>query len=287
MLRKVRLDPNGLQQIDILAFPKPCMHRFAMRQRQWPASAGSSVLACRFLSERLRSRTVALRVITRKDALSQKRIGGQMRNGLMGLAGVLSFAATMGVVGCGSDEGDNGGDAEQPVAASSCTKSSGGTMVTNFCGSAALNTLTAAETTQLCTETGDFVTAAISRPTGCKFRAIVFAASNSSPTNEQMQAACAATEASCNDDSSIPGPGGETSCSQIPPTCTATIEQYSACMADQAVVFEQQANALTSCSTLTFANLSTVYDVATAANAAAGCMALKTACPTFNLPYIN
>lgn len=211
-----------------------------------------------------------------------------MRNGLIGLAGVVSFAA-MAVVGCGSDsEGDDeGAGTMQPVPASSCTMSSGGTMVTNFCASAALNTLTAAEAVQLCTETGAFVTAAISRPTGCKFRAIVAAASTSAPTNEEMQAACAASEAACNDDPSVPGPGGETSCSQIPPTCTATIEQYSTCMVDQAAVFEQQANALTSCSALTFANLSTVYDVANAANTAPGCMALQTACPAFNLPYIN
>jgi hypothetical protein len=188
-----------------------------------------------------------------------------MRNGLIRLAGVVSFAATLAVVGCGSDGDDDGSGTMQPVAASSCTTSSGGTMVTNFCASAALNTLTAAEAVQLCTETGAFVTAAISRPTGCKFRAIVAAVSTSAPTNEEMQA----------------------SCSQTPPTCTATIEQYSTCMVDQAAVFEQQAAALTSCSTLTFANLSTVYDVAPAANAAPGCMALQTACPTFNVPYIN
>lgn len=209
-----------------------------------------------------------------------------MRNGLIGLAAVVSLA-TLAVSGCGSEGDDDGSGTVQPVPASSCTMSSGGTMVTNFCGSAAINTLTAAEAVQLCTETGAFVTAAISRPTGCKFRAIVAAVSTSAPTNEEMQAACAASEAACNDDPSVPGPGGETSCSQIPPTCTATIEQYSACMVDQAAVFEQQATALTSCSTLTFANLSTVYDVAPAANAAPGCMALQTACPTFNVPYIN
>jgi hypothetical protein len=209
-----------------------------------------------------------------------------MRNGLIGLAAVVSLA-TLAVSGCGSEGDDDGSGTVQPVPAGSCTMSSGGTMVTNFCGSAAINTLTAAEAVQLCTETGAFVTAAISRPTGCKFRAIVAAVSTSAPTNEEMQAACAASEAACNDDPSVPGPGGETSCSQIPPTCTATIEQYSTCMVDQAAVFEQQATALTSCSTLTFANLSTVYDVAPAANAAPGCMALQTACPTFNVPYIN
>lgn len=211
-----------------------------------------------------------------------------MRNGLMGLAGALSLAATMAVVGCGSDsEGDDTDSSTEMLTPSSCTMSSGGTMVTNFCGSAALNTLTAAEATQLCTDTGAYITAAISRPTGCKYAAIVAAASTSAPTNEQMQAACASSEASCNQDASVPGPGEMTSCGQIPPTCTATIEQYSTCVMDQADIFEQEANELTSCSMLTFANLSTVYDVPTAANAAPSCVTLQTACPNFTVPYIN
>jgi len=211
-----------------------------------------------------------------------------MRNGLMGLAGALSLAATMAVVGCGSDsEGDDTDSSTEMLTPSSCTMSSGGTMVTNFCRSAALNTLTAAEATQLCTDTGTYVTGAISRPTGCKYKAIVFAASNSSPTNEQMQAACASTEASCNQDASVPGAGGMTSCGQIPATCTATIEQYSTCVMDQAVIFEQEANELTSCSMLTFANLSTVYDVPNAASAAPSCATLQAACPNFTVPYIN
>lgn len=100
----------------------------------------------------------------------------------------------------------------------------------------------------VCTETGAYVAAAISRPTGCKYRAIVLAASTSSPTNEQMQAACSATEASCNEDASVAGPGRETSWGQIPASCA--------------------------------------YDVPNAANAAPSCVALATACPGFTLPYI-
>lgn len=211
-----------------------------------------------------------------------------MRNGLIGLAGVLSFVATMTAVGCGSDESDDGGGAaDMVVTASSCTMAAGGTTVTNFCGAAALNTLTAAEAIQLCSDTSAYIVGAISRATGCKYRAIVAAASTSAPTNEQMQAACTAAESTCNQDASVPGPGGETSCGQIPATCTATIEQYSTCVVDQAVIFEQEANELTSCATLTFGNLSTVYDVPIAANAAPSCMALQTACANFTVPYIN
>jgi hypothetical protein len=211
-----------------------------------------------------------------------------MRNGLIGLAGVLMLASTMMVLGCGSDaEGDDGGGSMEAVAAGSCTMAAGGPAVTNLCGAAALNTLTMAEASQLCTDTSTYVVGAIGRPAGCKYKAIVAAASNSSPTEDQLQAACASTEGTCNQDASIKGPGAETLCGQIPPTCTATVEQYSTCVKDQAVLFEQEAGELTSCSMLTFGNLSTVYDVPNAANAAPSCMMIKTACPNFTLPYIN
>ncbi|HTV18754.1 MAG TPA: hypothetical protein VMG12_08790 [Polyangiaceae bacterium] len=216
-----------------------------------------------------------------------------MRNGSIGFAGALLFAAALaavgGVLGCGSDGGsDDGGSAGgAAVAASSCTMSSGGTSVTSLCGAAALNALTAAEAAQLCSDTSAYVVGAIARPTGCKYQAIVAAASNSSPTEAQLQAACASTEMTCTQDATVQGPGANTLCGQIPATCTASIEQYSTCVEDQAVLFEQEAAELTACSLLTFGNLSSVYDVPNAANAAPSCMTIKAACPNFTLPYIN
>jgi hypothetical protein len=70
-------------------------------------------------------------------------------------------------------------------------------------------------------------------------------------------------------------------------TCTATVEQFSTCIKEAATAFDQQAAQLVSCSTLTFDNLVGVYDVPTRAVATPGCMALKTACPNYTLPYIN
>ena len=95
------------------------------------------------------------------------------------------------------------------------------------------------------------------------------------------------SESTCNQDPTVPGPGAMTLCSQIPATCTATVAQYSTCVMEEAALFEQGANALTSCSMLTFENLSAAYDVPTAATQAPGCMAVKMACPNFSLPYIN
>lgn len=215
-----------------------------------------------------------------------------MRNELIQLAGALLFTAAPPVLGCSSaaDGGDSGaggaGGVEAPPAGS-CTRTAGGTAVTSLCGAAALNTLTSAEALQLCNDTSTYVAGSITRSTGCKYAAIIAAASNSSPTEAQLQASCAATENACNQDDSVTRPGENTLCSQIPPTCTATVEQYSSCIADEALLFEQGAAALISCSLLTFGNLSTAYDVPNAATEAAGCAALEAACPSFSLPYIN
>jgi hypothetical protein len=38
---------------------------------------------------------------------------------------------------------------------------------------------------------------------------------------------------------------------------------------------------------LTLGDVTTLYEVPMDAISAPGCMAIKTACPTFNLPYIN
>ncbi|MEO8180018.1 MAG: hypothetical protein ABI895_14380 [Deltaproteobacteria bacterium] len=219
-----------------------------------------------------------------------------MQNGFIGRAGALVFAATVAVVGCGSDDdgdGDGngaagaGGGGAATVTASGCTTNAGGTAVTSLCGAALLNSLTAAESTQLCDNTAAYVESSINRATGCKYVAIVAAASNSSPTEAQLQASCSSSEGTCNQDVSTDGAGAKTQCGTIPPTCTATVEQYSTCVVGEAALFEQGASALTSCSMLTFGNLSTVYDVPMAASESPSCMALKTACPNFTLPYIN
>jgi hypothetical protein len=163
----------------------------------------------------------------------------------------------------------------------------GGTAVTGLCGDAPLNTLTQAEVLQLCSDTGAYAASSISKAGGCKYAGIVTAASSSSPTEAQLQAACSAKESNCTQSDTATGPGSNIQCSQIPPTCTATVAQYSACVVNEAVLFDQGASALVSCSMLTFANLSTAYDVPTAAMGAPNCMDISMACPTFSLPYID
>jgi len=242
-----------------------------------------------------------------------------MRNGLIGLDCALVFASTLMVVACSSDSGSKGETAgsggsagatgssggsagatggsggsaggggsatAETGPASACSTTQGGTAVTSLCADAPLNTLTRAEASKLCSDTGAYATTAIGKAGGCKYVGIVAAASSSAPTEAALQAACSAREASCTQGASM-GPGGNTNCSGIPATCTATVAQYSTCVMNEVVVFEQGANALVSCSMLTNGNLGTAYDVPMAAADAPDCMAIKTACPTFTLPYID
>jgi hypothetical protein len=242
-----------------------------------------------------------------------------MRNGLIGLDCALVFASTLVVVACSSDSGSKGetagsggsagatgssggsagttgssggsagggGSATAATGpASACTATQGGTAVTSLCADAPLNTLTQAEASKLCSDTGAYATTAIGKPGGCKYVGIVAAASSSAPTEAALQAACSAREASCTQGASM-GPGGNTNCSAVPATCTATVAQYSSCIMNEVTVFDQGANALVSCSMLTNGNLGTAYDVPNAAAEAPDCMAIKTACPSFTLPYID
>lgn len=163
----------------------------------------------------------------------------------------------------------------------------GGTDVTSLCSTAPLNALSDAEEMQLCTETGTYIEGALTRANACRYYAIVTSASSSAPTVEEMQGVCAQAESDCNLDPTVMGPGRKTLCSQIPDSCAGTIAEYSECVADQAVVFDQGAGELVPCSELTFENLSSSYDVPLAANEASGCTALKAACPSFTLPYVN
>ncbi len=231
------------------------------------------------------------------------------------LLAALLFASTLAVVGCGDydppgfggtaggggmtgsagsggttgDPAGSGGSAGSPAAssASGCTMTEGGTLVTSLCADAPLNALTQAEQLQLCSDTGAYAAGVIDRAVGCKYGAIMTSASASAPTEAEMRVVCAATEMACNQDTSIKSAGALTQCSGVPATCAATVEQYSTCVMDETAVFEQGATALVSCSMLTLANLSALYEVPMAAMSAPGCMEIKTACPTFNLPYIN
>jgi hypothetical protein len=164
---------------------------------------------------------------------------------------------------------------------------SGGTAVTSLCAAAPLGSLTQAQAAQLCTDTGAYVASTVDKAIGCKYAGLITAASSSSPTVEQLQAACTGREATCAQSTTPMGPGGNTQCSQIPPTCTATVEQFSTCIKDLTVLFEQGASALVACPMITFASIPAAFDVPTTASAAPSCLALQMACSGYSVPYVN
>jgi hypothetical protein len=221
--------------------------------------------------------------------------GGTSTGGSAALGGAAGTSASGGSSGS-STGGTQGGSAGSGGTAGSagnggsgggspCTGSGGASSVTSICGSRPLNSLTAQEATQLCNDTTAYVRRAVGSANVCKYAAIVNASSQSAPTEGELQAACTAAESSCNQDDNRMTPTAL--CGDIPPTCTATVEQYSACVVDEGMLFDQGASALVDCSTLTFANLSTAFDVPTTASEAPSCMALMTACSNFFPPYIN
>jgi hypothetical protein len=83
------------------------------------------------------------------------------------------------------------------------------------------------------------------------------------------------------------GTGMNTLCTEIPDTCPATVAEYSACVKDETMLFDQGVNGLPACATLTFATVGNSFDLPTTAGQAASCMTLTTKCPGFSAPYIN
>src|SRR6185295_2019282 len=187
-----------------------------------------------------------------------------MRNGLIGLAGALGLASTVAVASCSDySSGDNGtggtgvgqagaggsaaGSAgaggagnDEDAGVRTCTPDAGAGAVTSLCNSLVLNTLSPLEESQLCDDTGAYFKRTISRPNGCRFSAHKNAASSSAPTEAQLQTSCTNAENACGADAG-PGPNLFASCSGVPATCTATIAQYTACVVDETVLFEQGA----------------------------------------------
>ena len=93
-------------------------------------------------------------------------------------------------------------------------------------------------------------------------------------------------ETSCNASDAM-GPGAATSCFPPPPTCTATVAQYSACISDGAALLTQSASTLPSCSAVRLADISPIFMAVEALYQVPGCMPLMTACPDFVFPIAN
>jgi hypothetical protein len=210
-----------------------------------------------------------------------------MRNGFLGLVSALVLGS-MAAVACSSGSG-TGGAAGSTGSGGSGGSSSGGTgggggggsPVTTLSGTKALNTLTATETTQLCDDSYAYFGTSIPKATTCKWKGLAFGASSSAPTDAQLQSNCTSKETSCSQlaDPWADNPG----CNEVPATCTATVNDYSACIRDEVTAFLQLVNGFPMCSMLARSNASDIL-TAIAGNPPASCAALMDTCPDLYPP---
>jgi hypothetical protein len=182
------------------------------------------------------------------------------------------------VLGCGSagsgGSGHDGGPGD--------SGSGGSNPVTTLTGSKALNALAPGEASQLCDDTYAYFASAIPRATACKWKGLSYAASSSAPSQDVLQQNCTTQESAC-----LQADGGASSnpgCGDIPTTCTATVAQYAACISDEVTAFTATVGGLPSCTTLTSAGTSAIFDAQTGGTPPASCASLSNACPALYPP---
>ena len=161
--------------------------------------------------------------------------------------------------------------------------------MTSVPGSKSLATLTPADLTQICTDTGAYYSRNVTKADACKIAgftaaALVFAF-NSAATDTDLQTACSDAVTSCN--SSSADGGTTTTCSVgDTSTCaaTATVDEYSKCVTDAVAAQKASFAAIPACSSITVASLSTDGGTGTTSNPPASCAMLMTDCPGVTVP---
>jgi hypothetical protein len=190
-----------------------------------------------------------------------------MRNGCGKLAG-LFVIGVLGSLNCGSGGGGSGGGS-----------------VTSVSGSKSLNTLTAAEKTQLCNDSGAYAGRVLSKANACKAIAFLGGIFADPPpqTDAEAQAACMTTYNQC---LAAPATGGTNTCDDIPANCTATVDQYSACLSEGVAAASQTFAAFPSCNMVTLMSNpgGSGGSGGTSTPTSAACMAFQAACPGFDVP---
>ena len=174
--------------------------------------------------------------------------------------------------GRGGASGGSGGYAGGGGAAS------GGGSVTTLSGSKSLGSLSAADATQLCNDTYAYYQRSISQAVLCKESGLAYGVSSSAPTDAQLQQNCKSLEGAC-----LTAPPAVASCGSIPTSCSMTVAQYAACIADQAAAFNAGVAALPGCATVTQNDLQGVWNLVTG-DPPASCASLANTCAALEIP---
>ncbi len=163
-------------------------------------------------------------------------------------------------------------------AAATGGSSGSGASVTTLSGTRSLDSLTAGELTQLCSDAYAYFSHVITRATLCKATGLTTAVSSSAPTDAAMQQYCRDHESAC-----LQGSTPSPSCSAPPTPCFVTVAQYSTCIVDRADAYNQGVNGLASCATVTRDDLPAIWDFVTA-NPPTSCAAVDLSCSGLDVP---
>jgi hypothetical protein len=188
-----------------------------------------------------------------------------------------------GVGGSGSGSGGSGAKGgSSGNGGSGAGGAGGGGGVTSLSGTKAVNALTTTEAGLLCSDIYSYFGTAIPRATACKWKGLSYAASSSAPTQAMLQQNCTMQQNGClpSDAATFSNPG----CGDIPTNCTATVAQYSACIADEVTAFSQTVGGLPTCTALTSAGTSAIFDAQSGGTPPASCASLSDACPALYPP---
>lgn len=139
--------------------------------------------------------------------------------------------------------------------------------------------LTEAEYSQLCTAANDYIFAGFNTPAACKFFAAEIAADilrGSDPSETEFQANCQSFYDQCLTGPGLIMSGSVVTCPNRGGQCTATVNDYEACMTAQRQASEGWFDESAECSALTLADLSTQRP---AAPQPAACLMFYLSCP--------
>jgi len=159
----------------------------------------------------------------------------------------------------------------------SAGSSAGGAPASSVPGDKLLSSLSDQEFAALCKQISDYfsspgVTAQVQEVT-CRTAGLILAELGGAQTDSELKAACKAIYDPCIASPLMSSPG---TCSKVDATCTATVAEFQACLADDEQAFPKLKDALPVCADLTLAGLANVPDLSAMS---AACTTYKDKCP--------
>ncbi len=243
--------------------------------------------------------------MSKKEQASQMTTATKcVRSPFIQLISILMLMPAMLNVGCSKGEGgsNNGGQSGQtsdsPGSSQGGSNASGGTnssggisrqggstsgksapsSVTDLSGTQPIGALSPTDTAKLCSDTYAYFGNAISHEDLCKWSGLAYSVSSSPTSDAVLRRNCSGQENTC-----LQASPAAAKCDRIPASCSVTVAQYSACIAEQASVFNSALSGLPACGAATLPDLQLVWNTMTA-DLPDSCTPMSNKCPTYNIP---